>query len=54
MAVTLWDSEESMLASEQVAAEVREQSTQRAGGTIVGVERYEVAIQPSEILAGMR
>lgn len=54
MSVTLWDSEESLRASEQAATQVREESTARVGGNIVAVERYEVAIKPSDIMAGMR
>lgn len=54
MAITLWDSEESMRASEHAASQVREQSTQRVGGKVVAVEHYEVALQPSEVAAAMR
>jgi hypothetical protein len=51
MAVTLWDSKESLLASEREAARIREQSTSAIGGTITGVEHYEVVLQPSDMMA---
>ncbi len=51
MAVTLWESEEALRASEEAAARVREDSTERVGGAIVSVERYEVALDPAEVLA---
>lgn len=51
MAVTLWESEQAMRDSEQIAARIREESTAQVGGTIVGVERYEVVLQPSDVMA---
>lgn len=45
MAVTLWESEEAMKASEEAADKLRAEGTQAIGGEIVGVERYEVAVQ---------
>ena len=54
MAITLWESEEAMRASEDVAARMREQSTSRLGGEIVSVEHYEVAVQPSDVMAMRR
>lgn len=51
MAVTFWDSKESMLASEREAARIRMQSTSAVGGTITGVEHYEVVLQPADVMA---
>ncbi len=50
MAVTLWEDEQSMRASEEEAARIREELTARVGGTIVAVEHYEVALQPSDVM----
>lgn len=43
MSITLWDSEEDLRASEEAANQLRSDSTQHAGGSVVSVERYEVA-----------
>jgi heme-degrading monooxygenase HmoA len=51
MAVTLWESEEALRASEEAAAQVRDESNERVGGETVSVERYEVALEPSDVLA---
>jgi heme-degrading monooxygenase HmoA len=50
--ITLWDSQESMQASEQRADELRRASTEAGGGTIAGVERYEVAMAENLAEAG--
>ena len=50
MAITFWESEEALRASEDVAARIREESTARIGGDIVTVEHYEVALQPSDVM----
>lgn len=42
LAVTLWESEEAMRASEEQANQMRQQMAQAAGDEIRGVERYEV------------
>lgn len=42
LAVTLWESEEAMRASEEQANRMREEMAQAAGDEIRGVERYEV------------
>jgi heme-degrading monooxygenase HmoA len=42
IAITLWESEEAMAASEESAAKVREESAQAVGGSEMTVERYEV------------
>lgn len=54
MAVTLWEDEQSMQASEEETARIREESTAGEGGKVLGVERYEVAIQPSDVMATAR
>ncbi|MFD9034405.1 hypothetical protein ACFVZW_25175 [Streptomyces sp. NPDC059567] len=41
--LTLWEDEASMVASEDRAAEVRDESSQREGQRVVSVERFEVA-----------
>ncbi|MBW3663332.1 MAG: hypothetical protein KY469_09560 [Actinobacteria bacterium] len=43
MSITLWDSEEDLRASDEAANQLRSDSTQHAGGSVVSVERYEVA-----------
>lgn len=43
-AVTLWESQEAMSASEAKATELRQRVADAAGETIAGVERYEVAM----------
>jgi hypothetical protein len=41
--ITLWDSADSMRASEEQADRLRQESAEGSGSRIVGVERYEVA-----------
>lgn len=53
MAVTLWEDAEAMRESEEAAARIREEGTAEEGGTIVSVERFEVAFQPADVLAGV-
>lgn len=43
--ITLWESEEDMRASEEAANRARSESAESAGETVVGVERYEVALR---------
>jgi len=45
LSITLWETEEDMRASEEAARRARTESAEVAGETIVGVERYEVALQ---------
>jgi heme-degrading monooxygenase HmoA len=45
LSVTLWETEEDMRASEEAANRVRAESADTSGETVVGVERYEVALQ---------
>ncbi len=42
--ITFWESEEAMRASEEVANRLREESAEASGGTVAGVERYEVGL----------
>ena len=42
--ITLWESQEAMLASENEAAGLRAGSAEAMGGSAPAVERYEVAI----------
>jgi heme-degrading monooxygenase HmoA len=45
LSVTLWETEADMQASEEAANRLRAESTDASGEMIVGVERYEVALQ---------
>ncbi len=45
LSITFWESEEDMKASEEAALRARTESAEAAGEVIVGVERYEVALQ---------
>jgi hypothetical protein len=42
--ITLWASEEDLLASEDAAGRIRASSTQTGDGRVLGVERYEVIV----------
>jgi hypothetical protein len=42
--ITLWTSVEALTASESAATNLRSEAAKAAGGTIAGVERYEVAV----------
>ena len=50
---TLWDSPESLQASEEQGEKFRQENAEAAGGKITGVDRYEVviAMTPSEVEA---
>jgi heme-degrading monooxygenase HmoA len=45
LAITIWKTEADMRASEEAALRARTESAQASGDAIVGVERYEVALQ---------
>src|SRR3954466_7578264 len=45
LSVTLWETEADMQASEEAAKRLRAESADASSETIVGVERYEVALQ---------
>ena len=44
LGITFWESEEAMRASEEGASQLREESAEAGGGTVAGVERYEVGL----------
>jgi heme-degrading monooxygenase HmoA len=44
LGITFWESEEAMRASEEEANRLREESAEAGGGTVAGVERYEVGL----------
>jgi heme-degrading monooxygenase HmoA len=48
LAVTLWESEEAMRASEDAANSLRSEIAEALGTQMVGVERYEVAFAAQE------
>jgi heme-degrading monooxygenase HmoA len=45
LSITLWESEEDMKASEEAALRARSKSAEASGDVVLGVERYEVALQ---------
>ncbi|MCP3818033.1 hypothetical protein NLX86_07850 [Streptomyces sp. A3M-1-3] len=46
--LTLWEDEQAMLASEDLATRIREEAAQREGQRIVAVERFEVVFSHLE------
>ncbi len=44
LSITLWETEADMRASEEAASRARRESAEASGETVVGVERYEVAL----------
>src|SRR5215203_3072619 len=44
LAVALWESEEALRATEEAVSSVRSGVAEAVGGTVAGVERYEVAV----------
>ena len=44
LGITFWESEEALRASEEAANRMREESAEAGGGTVAGVERYEVGL----------
>ncbi len=48
LAVTFWESEEAMRASEEEANTLRSEAADALGTQMVGVERYEVALSSQE------
>jgi len=44
LGISLWESEEAAARSEEAASRLRTESATRAGGELVSVERYEVAV----------
>ena len=45
LAITLWETEEDLRASEEAALRARTESAVTAGEVVLGVERYEVALR---------
>ena len=45
LTITVWDSEESMRATEQAANQLRSQAMGASGGSVLEVESYEVVTQ---------
>jgi heme-degrading monooxygenase HmoA len=48
LAITLWESEDALRASETAGEELRRETTTLSGGKILSVERYEVVAMPAE------
>jgi hypothetical protein len=42
--ITFWESEEALRATEEGANRLREESAEAGGGTVAGVQRYEVGL----------
>lgn len=42
--VSFWESEQAMQASEEAGSRTRSETAQASGGTVVALERYEVAL----------
>ncbi|MBI5230775.1 MAG: hypothetical protein HY876_01275 [Coriobacteriales bacterium] len=49
MSITLWDSEESMRASESGASALRDQTMEAASAHVTSIERYEVVSSPAKV-----
>lgn len=49
MALTLWESEQALRASEEQADRIRKESASQVGAEIVEVRRFEVAIEPADV-----
>jgi hypothetical protein len=45
MSISLWDSEEAMLNSEEVANRIRKEISEKADEQVLFIERYEVAYE---------
>lgn len=45
IALTLWETEEDLRASEEAALRARTESAEASGDAVVGVRRYEVALR---------
>ncbi|MHB8869567.1 MAG: hypothetical protein ACYC6T_16610 [Thermoleophilia bacterium] len=52
MAVTLWEDAEAMRTSEEEATRIRGEAAEAEGGKVLSVERFEVALQPSDVMPG--
>jgi heme-degrading monooxygenase HmoA len=47
ISITIWESEDALLASAAKADELRKEATDTAGGSIDSIEHYEIAITAS-------
>lgn len=50
MVITLWEDKQAMVDSEQEAARLREESSSRPDARILKVQRFEVVLEPSDVL----
>jgi len=51
LTITLWESEEAMRASEEAANRMRSEDAEAAGATAQSVERYEVVLSSTKLVA---
>jgi hypothetical protein len=54
MSITMWESEETLLASEAMADELRRRGTESGRGTVEAVEHFEVGLTVRGAMAGAR
>ncbi len=48
LSITLWESREALQISEEQADRSRQDAARSGGGSVVGVERYEVLLSPEQ------
>jgi heme-degrading monooxygenase HmoA len=48
LSITLWESREALQVSEEQADSSRQDAARSGGGSVVGVERYEVLLSPEQ------
>ncbi len=48
LSITLWESREAMQASEEHSDRSRQDAARSGGGSVAGVERYEVVLSPEQ------
>jgi heme-degrading monooxygenase HmoA len=48
MAVTLWESEQTLRESEEAADRIRQEGVREVGGEIIDVKRFEVVVEPAD------
>ena len=48
LSITLWESREDMQASEEQANSSRQDAARSGGGSVAGVEKYEVVLSPEQ------
>lgn len=49
LAITLWEGEAAMRASEESASQIRDESSRSAGTEVVSVGRYEVIVDTAQV-----